>query len=973
MRRIDKSLAVHDLQHTSHEDIYELDPGEDGRRYRQLRKGTGIHSANRSRSAPQLPSNHSQHDNINIASTSLSPQASALYLHSIQQQESIKPLHGQAAIAGNKYQITGPRTPYQGKRSVNGSAIDMDYFDEDKASRKWPATTPKKDAYHSTKTPYPVINTDQSVPCIDELDETVSERDSFDLIEAELEVLRDEVKRLKTQRTKGDPASAHPSAADLQHLHDLQDRITSIESRPTDENQHMALRSANFPGLKEAEEIAASESIRRTTERRPSYANVLASTVRGDNRAGERMSSTPSTEESSNNKAKTTTEKTKGHKAERNSMANGPSLGPKQRLRPGSPIPTTPTRPNDRQRRSSLPETWMKTDVPVSTLRKSPTKSTTLVGTARKAKNETQKAATIATGTLPKSPPKTGGYAGATLSSKKRAVAAEHGSITCSSQSPSPQQKSPKKINAVKDSSTKNVPSKVLYLSDGLAEKQCDRRSPAKPKKEIGSTLGEAKGEKAAKTTDSPQKLARRGRNVAPKAPYDNKSSLLQPAYDARLTNLRPNTSPTRIPRLSTTQLAAPVDIVAALLPPLPLPNGPRRAPALSAPQEYSHRFLESVHPSADFSYRDLVHRNFSNHDIQMARTRSLDSNSVAEYDTPSRLVDEDIISQQREASHPVMFRNTSSLSNQPMVSSTRPSLTLRAPVDADIGRTLSQATMIHRSLRGDAPSFIPTASEVQNEPVRVENVQSQSAPTRSIYDTYGFSANDINRYWSELDWLKLTGEEQSLIMRERRLAREGQTPSKWSPEETSPTSIESSWSPVRQPTVKTDPQGNVVLPKSRYGARRAAKQVPYRLGRAPMPTGIGNSGWTIGSAQPGWWYGWRGGDGKEIAFTGSGPDAEKDPNSPINFRSSESSTPSTAYHSMTGSGFSSLPQSQTSLGTSPIHGAGDPQSFGHTSGTMTATCGNYDISAAVEHIGVAGSALGYCHACLPGHQHHQH
>lgn len=46
--------------------------------------------------------------------------------------------------------------------------------------------------------------------------------------------------------------------------------------------------------------------------------------------------------------------------------------------------------------------------------------------------------------------------------------------------------------------------------------------------------------------------------------------------------------------------------------------------------------------------------------------------------------------------------------------------------------------------------------------------------------------------------------------------------------------------------------------------------------------------GWTIGALRSsniyGNTYGWKGGDGKEIKFTGWGPDAERDPNHPVNF-----------------------------------------------------------------------------------------
>lgn len=90
---------------------------------------------------------------------------------------------------------------------------------------------------------------------------------------------------------------------------------------------------------------------------------------------------------------------------------------------------------------------------------------------------------------------------------------------------------------------------------------------------------------------------------------------------------------------------------------------------------------------------------------------------------------------------------------------------------------------------------------------------------------------------------------------------------------------------------VMQDPQGNIS---------------PVNFGRAPppglcspstpsiSPTSTDSSplnfreetprGWAIGSLAARNDYGWTGGDGKEIKFQGWGPDAERDPNNPVNF-----------------------------------------------------------------------------------------
>lgn len=235
--------------------------------------------------------------------------------------------------------------------------------------------------------------------------------------------------------------------------------------------------------------------------------------------------------------------------------------------------------------------------------------------------------------------------------------------------------------------------------------------------------------------------------------------------------------------------------------------------------------------------------------------------------------------------------------------------------------RTSSQATLVRSNLRADAPAFVPTFDGVDK-----------------VYDA-GESdvCHKINKAWRSL-----TVQEKQAIV-EQRIANSQTCSSGFSPAY--------EWAPRAPASIYADPQGNIINPRNRWSRGRDSKASHLRLGRAPMPSigSLPDHGWTIGSAQPGWWYGWRGGDGREIAFTGNGPDAEKDPNSPVNFRAYMPATP-----------IDGVEVSSKQASPSPLEGKG--QGFGLS---RMEGCGNFEVVQAVEHIGLEGSMVGWCQTCL--------
>lgn len=158
-----------------------------------------------------------------------------------------------------------------------------------------------------------------------------------------------------------------------------------------------------------------------------------------------------------------------------------------------------------------------------------------------------------------------------------------------------------------------------------------------------------------------------------------------------------------------------------------------------------------------------------------------------------------------------------------------------------------------------------------------------------------------------------------------------------------------------------------------------AARKGPaVRFARAPLPSmdeevetevPPNEKGWDIGSATPGWWYGWRGGDGLEISFVGHGPDAERFPDAPVEFRKYKANKSSKTW---------SNPSQQTPTHNQSHEGDNgisvatqDMREWATEMGYNRTPCGNFDVTHAVEHIGNGSNhdfVDGWCHNCVPPH-----
>ncbi|KAF2151674.1 hypothetical protein K461DRAFT_154994 [Myriangium duriaei CBS 260.36] len=334
-------------------------------------------------------------------------------------------------------------------------------------------------------------------------------------------------------------------------------------------------------------------------------------------------------------------------------------------------------------------------------------------------------------------------------------------------------------------------------------------------------------------------------------------------------------------------------------------------------------------------------------HEVKMAKTRSSDStetSSPSRHTSPSRTTLSSHTATSASQHEWTINPGTRNFVNK--------ALPLENPADQ---RTISQATLIRSSLRADAPDFVPTFAHGEAETDKGksnQDEQSDSLEAVTQQVTHGTMVLNPADYIPDHVWAQLNTSERRAILDQRG------PPETWTRKSRS--NNKSGFSPASQTrdcqsrfnaveTFYIDPQGNVVYPNNRSGGTRFANDSRLKLGRAPAPDMAKpeNYGWTIGSSQPRWWYGWRGGDGKEIAFTGYGPDAEKDPNSPVNFRGGPSSQIGANWNNV---------RSHT--------GSRDERSF-HGSPLPTCGCGVYDVVQAAEEIGVSGSMVGWCRNCM--------
>lgn len=283
-------------------------------------------------------------------------------------------------------------------------------------------------------------------------------------------------------------------------------------------------------------------------------------------------------------------------------------------------------------------------------------------------------------------------------------------------------------------------------------------------------------------------------------------------------------------------------------------------------------------------------------------------------------------------------------------------------------------------SLRANAPTFVPSVS---NEPLdrcapivgtadntkdpKYELQQPPITPvdgqmTPSIFPQTSDIANHYQPWLPFEDWSGLSHEKKLQIKEQRRLRGSSDTSSHglWGSGE----AILPCFSPVRGG--KSGQQGDWTN-HARYGS-------PIRFARAPLPSldeerTRHGKGWGIGSAAPGWWYGWRGGDGLEISFVGHGPDAERSPDAPINFHDYKKGT--TAQGGLTPSQQTPRYNRNNSQMTDTPTAPRRMRDWATRMGYPQIPCGNYEITHAVEHVGNDANRHcldGWCHDCVPGY-----
>ena len=282
-------------------------------------------------------------------------------------------------------------------------------------------------------------------------------------------------------------------------------------------------------------------------------------------------------------------------------------------------------------------------------------------------------------------------------------------------------------------------------------------------------------------------------------------------------------------------------------------------------------------------------------------------------------------------------------------------------------------------SLRASAPTFVPgmTSSHTLQGgfdphlsvgvPITTEQpttplapaklkVMAQSSRSKKVAKT----AKDL--WMSQEKWSSMSRTEKIYARARRRSLGQDNRTSASSPDRDSgpaPAAVASPW------ISKPENRESDWFTSARLGS-------PIKLGRGPIPllhdVRADVKGWGIGSAAPSWWYGWRGGDGREISFVGHGPDAERYPDAPINFHNYQEGIdgrgnylhpPSTPKRNSTGLNYGAptAPRKMVNLATR----MGYPQ----------VPCGDFEITHAVEHVANAytrGSVDGWCHKCVAPH-----
>ncbi|GAB7344605.1 hypothetical protein MBLNU457_3095t1 [Dothideomycetes sp. NU457] len=254
-------------------------------------------------------------------------------------------------------------------------------------------------------------------------------------------------------------------------------------------------------------------------------------------------------------------------------------------------------------------------------------------------------------------------------------------------------------------------------------------------------------------------------------------------------------------------------------------------------------------------------------------------------------------------------------------------------------------------SLRAEAPDFVPTPGRTTSRVVLEPSFYNQQDPL----------------WVPDYTWESMSHDQKLEVVENRRgrgLSNVSSTdPGTFST--SSPTQVSS--------PIVLDPQGNVLSPKPKWTwANRRTVKTLRTLGRAPLPTshlpatGSGSDSsegssplkaWTVGPDRPGSWYGWSGGDGKEISFRGYGAHAERNAYSPHNFRSYENQ--STSNFGFTNQGYGHLGCGGNNQAPPAL------QDWAQQRGYDRVPCPNYQIGRATENITTPENPLGWCSTCL--------
>ena len=126
----------------------------------------------------------------------------------------------------------------------------------------------------------------------------------------------------------------------------------------------------------------------------------------------------------------------------------------------------------------------------------------------------------------------------------------------------------------------------------------------------------------------------------------------------------------------------------------------------------------------------------------------------------------------------------------------------------------------------------------------------------------------------------------------------------------------------------------------------------------SPTKTPYASQAWRINSASSPNFYGWKGGDGKEISFVGYGPHAERDPRSVVNFN----------FHGQTSSlsnPILSYAENIEEISLSEHIAPRSRRQWAEKLGLSKVPCGNMEITAAVEQIPFGSQLAGYCYDCM--------